>query len=216
MYKKQRLWLGFLVATGIFTLTPSVQAQTNQSDVSAGQTFSSPSVSIDSINGNGIANTVQYNPVTGMVSGGGLDGEINIGATESSDETIQVSEITLNDVATALENNLEQSFDNLAAIENEAATQVAEAPRRVARRNSNVAGRQTCGCPNLTGEASNARRIARNADSELCGCDNSVSLQFSEYEARRIEAREIIEMQLKESKKFIEELEKVELENNIW
>lgn len=216
MYKKQRLWLSFLVATGILTVTTSVQAQTNQSDVSAGQTYSAPAVSIDSINGNGISSTVQYNPVTGMVSGGGLDTEIYIGSTEDSTDTIEVMKITVNDVATALENNLEVSYDNLAAIESEAGTQVAEGPRRVARRNSNVAGRQTCECPNLSGEAVNARRIARGSDSELCGCDNSASLQFSEYEARRIEARENVVMQLKESKKFIEELEKVELENNIW
>ncbi|WP_019508588.1 hypothetical protein [Pleurocapsa sp. PCC 7319] len=212
MYKKQRLWLGFLVAAGMLTVTTSVQAQTNQSDVSAGQTFSAPSVSIDSINGNGISNIVQYDPDTGMVYGGGLENEINIGSANVD----QGSEITLNEVATVLENNLEQSFNNLAAIENEAGTQVAEGPRRLARRNSDVAGRQTCGCPNLTDEAANARRIARGSDSELCGCDNSASLKFSEYEARRIEAREVVEMQLNESKKFIEELEKIELENNIW
>lgn len=208
MYNKQLFWLGFLATLGIVMMTASVKAETNQSDTSGGQTYSSPTVSIDSINGNGISNVVQFDPVTGTFfgrgfgsgsgsgSGNGLAGGSGSGsgsangengdgsttATGKDDGTSQANgnqprQVTLNDLAKLLADNLNDSLDNLAAAEKSG--QVANAaPRRIAR---------------------------RGTLSDLRTCPNPA-----------IEAREIVEKQLSESKKFIEQVNQIELEKNIW
>ena len=255
MQDKQLLWLGSLVAVGIMTASIPVSAQTNQSDVSGGQTFSAPSVSIDSFNGGAFAPTVSFDPATGIISGGGLDNPIqfdsffggasgrgfgnflgidpgtntgfNNGAsgtgssinTDSGNNSSRASsngnsqgdggiatgesdgsgtangsivdcsskacleasdsqprEITINDIAEALEKGLEQSLDNLAAAEKK--VQLAKAgPRRIARRSS-VGDR---------------------------ACVNPV-----------YQVREVIREQLNESKQFIEQVERIEPQKNIW
>ena len=84
MHYKKLSWLSFLVVFGIVATTTSVSAQTNQSDTSGIQTFSSPTVSIDSINGNGVPQSTEYNPTTGEISGGGIIDPIQFGSAGSS------------------------------------------------------------------------------------------------------------------------------------
>ena len=66
-------WLSSLVVLGTIASTLPVVAETNQSDTSGGQTYSAPTVSIDSNNGNGIPTDTQYNPNTGEIIGGGIN-----------------------------------------------------------------------------------------------------------------------------------------------
>ncbi|MGL5793777.1 MAG: hypothetical protein ACRC06_05100, partial [Waterburya sp.] len=168
MHNKQLFWLGFLATLGIVMMTASVKAETNQSDTSGGQTYSSPTVSIDSINGNGISNIIQFDSVTGTFFGGGLEtpirfgsgfgsgsgsgsgnglaggsgsgsgnglaggsgsgsgngenGEVGTTATGKDDGSSQANgnqprQVTLNDLAKLLADNLNNSLDNLAAAE---------------------------------------------------------------------------------------------------
>ena len=242
MDKKKLICLGSLVTAGIVTCN-SVLAQTNQSDTSGGQTFSSPTIQIDSKNGNGIPPTTQFNPATGEVIGGGIDSPVRLNATanlsnqtgdvtnqtgdlanptsnlanqtgdlsnQTGDVTNQTGdpanqesdlanetgdlgcsrdicinndsqprEVTLNEVADALNAALEQSLDNLAAAENNA--QLADAaPRKIARRSA-------------------------VSDQEIRACVNPV-----------FEARDIVERQLAESEKFIEQINQIETQKNIW
>ncbi|MGL5940604.1 MAG: hypothetical protein ACRC2S_09490 [Waterburya sp.] len=206
MHNKQLFWLGFLATLGIVMMTASVKAETNQSDTSGGQTYSSPTVSIDSMNGNGISNVVQFDPVTGTFfgsgfgsgsgsgsgnglagaagngSGNGENGDGSTTATGKDDGSSQANgnqprQVTLNDLAKLLADNLNNSLDNLAAAEKSG--QVADAaPRRIAR---------------------------RGTLSDLRTCPNPA-----------IEAREKLENQLSQSKKFIEQVNQIELEKNIW
>ena len=247
MHDRQLIWLS-LVAAGVITSTSAVaqtNTNTNQSDT-RGQTYSAPSVSIDSINGNGIPSTTLYDPATGEISGGGIDTPIRFGSFSGSgsgigfgrspgsvfgnasgnasgtgfgsngnntnrpgagngvatagedgnsvatDSTLgcaseaclkvngsQPREVTLNEVAEALNNGLEQSLDNLAAAENKA--RLADSgPRRIARRSARSAG-------------------------ETRACINPV-----------YEAREIVERQLLETEKFIEQVNEIEPQKNIW
>lgn len=234
MQNKQLLWLGSLVTIGIISASPSVMAQTNLSDVSGGQTFSAPSVGIDGLNGNGFNNSVQFDPATGTFSGGGLetpisfesfgpngsnsigtgeslspDGSTSVGSVDCSGDSCigngKPQQVTLNEVADALGDSLEQSLDNLAALENE--TKVADAgPRRIARRSS-LNDPQACGC-----SASEPRRIVRNPDdAKFGGCCND-----SDLKTRQLEARRIVDQQVEEAKKFIEQIDQIKPENNIW
>ncbi|MEO0928750.1 MAG: hypothetical protein AAFY63_23170 [Cyanobacteria bacterium J06643_13] len=200
MYDKKLIWLGSLVTAAIITSNSAV-AQTNQSDTSGGQTFSSPTQQIDSKNGNGIPPTTQFDPATGEVIGGGLDNpvqlnnptgdnsdqtgevasELNLGCAENScaESGAQPRQVTLNEVAEALDAGLKQSLDNLAAAENNA--QLADAgPRRIARRSA-----------------------VSNQDARAC-----VNPVF--------EARDLVERQLAESEKFIEQVNQIEPQKNIW
>lgn len=204
MHNRQLIWLG-LVAAGVITSTSAVAGtnDTNHSDASAGQTYSAPSVHIDSINGNGISGKTLYYPAKGEIVGGEIVTPIRFGdfsggasgtgfgrnlesffdnASGNSSGTgvgNQPREVTLNDVAEALNNGLEQSLDNLAAVENKAKLADSE-PRRIARRSGDDAG-------------------------ETRACVNPV-----------YEAREIVERQLIETEKFIEQVNEIEPQKSTW
>lgn len=259
MYYKQLLWLGSLAAFGVITATSSVSAETNQSDTSGGQTYSSPIVSIDSINGNGVPQTTQYNPATGEIVGGGINNPIKYGSasgsgsgsgsgkgrasglgsgtgndTGNSSETGNGSEngsdpengrvsgkssgsgsgnkveVSLNEVATMLENSLNTSLDNLAAIEQESQVAPASAgTRRIARSNS-----EPRDCTSSTSVV--PRRIARSG-SKACENENlNPTVGTRRIQNREIEARQVVEQQLSESKKFIEQVSQIEPSKNIW
>lgn len=229
MVNKQLLWLGSLVTMGILSASPSVMAQTNLSDITGGQTFSAPSVGIDGLNGNGFYNPVQFDPATGTFSGGRLatpisfeslssDGTIAIGQESSLPDGVSLGsvdcsgdscigngkpqKITLNEVAEALGDNLNQSLENLAAIENN--PQIADAaPRRIVRRSS-LNDLDLCGC-----SSTQPRRISRNPAATTC-CSNS------NVKTPNLEARRIVKQQIAEAKKFIEQVNQVQPENNIW
>lgn len=234
MYNKQWLWLGSLVAMGIITATTSVTAQvTNQSDTTGHNTFSAPATGIDAINGNGITPITIFDSVTGDLTGGVLDTPITLSSETASGGSStgvpigcstkicldqngnEPTEVTLNDVAEILENNLQDSLNKLATAEN--ADQVASdsGPRRIARR-SGSGNPSACGCANATD--SSPRRIARK-DSSInasgCGCANP-DFEDRVLESRVIEARETVEKQLDESKKFIEQVNRIEPDKNIW
>lgn len=153
MYDQKLIWLSFLVAAEII-MSGSVMAQTNQSDTSGGQTYSSPTVGIDSQNGNGIPPTTQFNPNTGEVVGGGITNPIKLGNSNglsSVGEGGQPREVTLNDVAEALETGLDQSLENLATTENNVKSADA-GPRKIVRR-SGVEDEEIRTCINPVNQA---------------------------------------------------------------
>jgi hypothetical protein len=179
MHDQQLIWLSCLVAAGVVTSTSVVaQAQTNQSDTTGNQTYSAPSVNIDNLNGNGFSGTTQYNPATGQVVGGAIKTPIRFGdfsggssgtgfgrdpgdasgnssGTSSEDNGSQPREVTLSEVAEALNNGLEKSLDNLATAENDA--KLAESqPRRITRRSADREDETTCVNP-----VSKAREIVK-------------------------------------------------------
>jgi len=227
MQNKQLLWLGSLVTVGIIATAPSVVAQTNQSDVSGSQTFSAPSVGINGLNHNGFYSPILFNPVTNTITGGALGsqkisvesfsrnaafstGEPNsLGAVGCVGENCvsngKPQKVTLNEIAEVLGDNLEQSLDNLAAIENDPA--IADAgPRRIVRRSS-LNDTPACGC-----DSTEPRRISRNPEvNKLGACCNN-----PDFNNRELEARRIVEDQLEEAKKFIEQVEQIQPENYIW
>lgn len=231
MQNKQLLWLGSLVTVGILATSPSVVAQTNQSDVSGGQTFSAPSIAVDGINGNGFYNAIQYAPSTGTFFGGPLgnpisfkslmpSGSNSIGRGDPNGASITGAgecwgencvgkknppTISVDDLAEVLGENLEQSLDNLAAIENESG--IADAgPRRIVRRSS-LNNIEACVC-----DPTEPRRISRNPELEKLAacCENP------DFDNREIEARRIVQDQLEEAKKFIEQVEQIQPEKYIW
>ncbi len=275
MRYKQILWLGSLITLGILTATTSVTAQsvTNNSDTSGFQTYSSPTVSIDSNNGNGIPPTTQYNPATGEFVGGGIKNPIRFGSARgsglgsgsarartsglgsgsgsdngsgsgsglgsgtgsgsgsgsgsgnsegsvsgNSKGASNNTEVTLNDVATILGDSLNSSLDNLAAAEQagqagQTASATPDNPRRITRRNSDSKNR-ACGCANPA--SSKPRHIVRSS-STACGCANSGSTaKARQIEDREIQARQIVEKQLAESKKFIQQVNQIDPDKNIW
>ncbi|MFM2312190.1 MAG: hypothetical protein RLZZ04_1466 [Cyanobacteriota bacterium] len=135
MYDQKLIWLSFLVVAEII-MSGSVMAETNQSDTSGGQTYSSPTVSIDSQNGNGIPPTTQFNPNTGEVVGGGITNPIRLDNPSdlgSGVDGAQPREVTLNDVAEALETGLDKSLESLATAENNVKSADA-GPRKIVRR----------------------------------------------------------------------------------
>ncbi len=254
MRYKQILRLSSLVTLGILTATTSVTAQsvTNNSDTSGFQTYSSPTVGIDSNNGNGIPPTTQYNPATGEFVGGGIKNPITFGSARGSGSSIgnarrNVSgsdfgngsgnisgsdsgdgsgngsgngfkEITLNDAATLIEGSLNNSLDNLAAAEQagqagQTASATPDDPRRITRRNSDSNNR-ACSCANPA--SSKPRHIIRSS-STACGCANSSSTaEARKIEDSEIQARQIVEKQLAESKKFIQQVNQINPDKNIW
>lgn len=198
---KQLFWLGTLVTAGILTVTTTISAsaQTNQSDTTGANNTSSPTTTVDTGNrgsGSGGPATLQYNSATGLVSGGGLSSPIYLGfgysfgsasgtglaGTDSGTDSgtgsdNQTTELTLNEVAEALQKNLQQSLDNLAAAEDQA--KLADSgPRRIARRSSEAEARE---------------------------CVNPV-----------YEARQMAERQVEETKKFIEQVNQIEPDKNLW
>jgi hypothetical protein len=174
MYKQQLLWLGFLAMLGTATMTTSVKAETNQSDTSGGQTYSAPAVSIDSINGNGVSDIINFNSNTGTFSGGVLQTPIKFSGNQGSLDSNQTQDITINDAAELLGGELDQSLENLTAAEKADA-----APRRIGRANDKDRVSKTCVNP-------------------------------------KIQAQSKVETQLSESKKFIEQVDRIELNRNIW
>lgn len=141
-------------------------------------------------------------------------------------------EISLNEAAELLENNLEQSVDNLLAVENAAdptgdlggepagdpGIAITDDPqtagaRRIAR-NDNTRRNTLDGDP---------RRIVRKNSLESGGgcarsCANpNLPTVEARVDVRQVMvAREIVERQLEASKKFIEQVNKIEPEKNIW
>lgn len=231
MQNKQLLWLGSLVTVGIMATSPAVVAQTNLSDVSGGQTFSAPAIGIDGTNNNGFFNPVSFDPVTITFSGGplgepisiesfspnagasiGIEGSSSpsgsIGSVDCSGKDCigsgKPQKVSLDQVAEILGDNLEQSLDTLAAMENEAS--VADTgPRRIVR-SSSLNTTPACGC-----DPSEPRRISRNPEIEVAGCcDNP------DFKNRELEARRIVNQQLEEAKKFIEQVEQIKPEKYIW
>ena len=170
----------------------------------------------DSTNGGG-------NSQTANAPEGSDSGEASSLAIEKSDCTTVAcleaqdspQKITLNDAAELLESNLDDSLETLVAAE-EGSSQ-ADAigtepqdgePRRIARNNARR---------NTTDE--NARRIVRNSSRCVTGCANP---QRPTFEARQVEAtevaeaREVVERQLEASQKFIEQVNLIDPEKNIW
>lgn len=191
-------WLGSLALFGIVASTPSVSAQTNQSDVTGTQTFSAPSVSVD-----GQSPTFDL----GSLSGSGAGSS---------------SQVSYSDAAAILDQGLNTSLDNLAAIQ-QGGPVTAKAPnsgpRRIARRGSNHA----CGCANPASTASNdgPRRIVRNAQGASKGCCSNPTIEagsgkYRDIQARKIQARKMVEEQLDASKKFIEQVNQTDQSNHIW
>lgn len=194
---KQLFWLSFLVTAGILTVTTTISAsaQTNQSDTTGANNTSSPTTTVNTGNsssGSGGPPTLQYNSTTGMVTGGLLSSPIYLGLGNSfggssgtgsagtdagAGSDNQTTELTLNEVAEALQKNLQQSLDNLAAAEDKA--KLADSgPRRITRRSSEAEARE---------------------------CVDPV-----------YEARQMAERQLKETKKFIQQVNQIEPEKNLW
>ncbi|MGF1591149.1 MAG: hypothetical protein ACFCU7_18250 [Pleurocapsa sp.] len=184
---KQLFWLGSLVTAGILMVTVSATAQTNQSDTSGSQNYSAPTTTVDTGNrasGSGSARTLQYNSATGMVTGGGLSSPIflgfgnSFGTASGTGSGSPTTEVTLNQISEALQKNLQQSLDNLAAAEDQ--TMLADSgPRRITRRSA--------------------------SEAEARECVNPV-----------YEARQMAERQLKETKKFIEQVNQIEPDKNLW
>ena len=131
----------------------------------------------------------------------------------------EAQELTINDVAELLESNLDDSIDTLTAIESGSSEgggvartnqPQEDSPRRIARNNNtrrNVLG----------GEP---RRIARQNSPHGCG-RSCVNPDIPTVEARNVElqereAREVVERQLAETQKFIEQVNNIDPENNIW
>lgn len=232
MYYNQRLWIASLAAIASMTaVTTSVTAQTNQSDTSGFQTFSAPSVSIPASGiGSGIGVTpfissggqiiiptadgnIVFTPETGDLFSSGF-GSTNRRATgnisgegsgdgsdratgdifgeggddgadqdtgELSDEGLSAEDasrkITLNDVARLLEDDLDESLEQLAAAE-EAVEAADKKPRRIARR-SNLEENRECINP-------------------------------------AVQVRENFNTKLKQSRRFIEQINQINPENGLW
>ena len=200
MHYQKLSWLSCLTLLSIVATSTSVSAQTNQSDTTGAATFNSPIVSIDGMNGNGsVAPTIELGSLSGRGSGSGSS-----------------NQVSLNDAAIALDQSLNTSLDNLAAIQQEgpltASNPNSSGPRRIARRSSSHA----CGCANPASTASNdgPRRIVRQAQKTGCGCANTVEARRSNL--GETQARAIVEKQLNASKKFIEQVNQIEPNNNIW
>ena len=196
-------------ATGSSTGTGS----TSGSGGGLGSTTSGES---NSTNGTGSSETTN-------ALGGSDSGEGSSVAIEKSDCTSvacleaqdRPQKITLNDAAELLENNLDDSLDTLVAAEeggSQADTIGTEPsdgePRRIARNNVRR---------NTTDD--DARRIVRNSSRCVSGCANPQRPTFKtrQVEATEIaEAREVVERQLEASQKFIEQVNLIDPEKNIW
>ena len=101
-------------------------------------------------------------------------------------------EVSLNDVAKLLEDNIDASLDDLIAAEklNDGESEQASITRRITRKNS---------C------------AARCVDS-----DCSAAERGQDSNRLTAEAREVVEKQLVESQKFIEQVNLVDPDNNLW
>ncbi|MGL6344295.1 MAG: hypothetical protein ACRC80_34760 [Waterburya sp.] len=243
MYNKQLFWLGFLATLGIVMMTASVKAETNQSDTSGGQTYSSPTVSIDSINGNGISNIIQFDPVTGTFFGGGLETPISFGSGFGSGSGsgfgnglgngtgVGTGTGTGTGIGTGTGTGNSESGDGGTTATGEDNGNVADGSVECSTKNCLAAnGNQpkqitlndlaklladnlndsldNLAAAEKSGQLANAapRRIARRGTlSDLRTCPNPA-----------IEAREIVEKQLDESQKFIQQVNHIETQKNIW
>jgi len=196
-------WLSCLTLLSIVATSTSVSAQTNQSDTTGAATFNSPIVSINGQNGNGgVAPSIERGSLTGSGSGSGNS-----------------NPVSLNDAAAFLDQGLNTSLDNLAAIQQgggpvTAAAPNSSGPRRIARRSSNHA----CGCANPASTASTdgPRRIVRKAQGVGKSCCANPTLEAGKDNDRVAQARKMVEQQLDVSKKFIEQVNQIEPDNNIW
>ena len=255
MQDKQLLWLGSLVAVGIMTASIPVSAQTNQSDVSGGQTFSAPSVSVDSFNGRGVPQTLSFDPATGIISGGGLenpiqfdsffgnasgrgfgnflgiDPSINTGFNNGASGTgSSINTDTANNSSGASSNGNGQADGGIANGESD---------------NSGTANGSIVDCSSkscLEVNDTQPREVTINEIAEALekGLEQSLDnlaaaekkVQLAKAGPRRIarrsaignrtcvnpvyQVREVIREQLNESKKFIEQVEQIEPQKNIW
>ena len=188
MYDKKLIWLGSLVTVGIVT-SNSVVAQTNQSDTSGGQTFSAPTVQIDNKNGNGIPPTTQFNPTTGEVVGGGISNPVELQGASGQNVGCSGDACVEGNANQPREVTLNQVAEVLDASLERSLDNLAAAENK-----ARLADAQP-------------RRIARrSAVSEDKGvCINPV-----------FEAREILKKQLMETEKFIEQVDRIEPQKNIW
>lgn len=119
--------------------------------------------------------------------------------------------ISLNEAAELLANNLENSLENLAALENSAvdkSDRPADEPRRINRNNNT----------RRNASGADARRIVRQSSGCGNGCANpdldTIQAQVDPQEV--IQARQTVQQQLEASKSFIEQVNQIKPENNIW
>ena len=117
--------------------------------------------------------------------------------------------ISLNDAAELLETTLDDSVDTLVAAQKEGsqANTIAKDPAEPRRISRNVR-RNT-----------DARRIVRNSDRCASGCVNPQrpTVEARQVDNRKIaEARKVVDRQIEESQKFIEQVNSIDPEKNIW
>ena len=117
--------------------------------------------------------------------------------------------ISLNDAAELLEITLDDSVDTLVAAQKEGsqANTIAKDPAEPRRISRNVR-RNT-----------DARRIVRNSDRCASGCVNPQrpTVEARQADNRKIaEARKVVDRQIEESQKFIEQVNSIDPEKNIW
>ena len=241
MYNKI-LWSGFLATVAILTATTSAIANdkggTTNHDNGA---YSTGNMIISPVPTSNLSVT-QFNPETGQMSGGIINNPVEIvtgaaagaglGASSGSgsgsgasagDGTVASEngegesnntalgkgecttiaclsakdgsqEITLNDAAELLENSLDTSAENLAAAE--------EKSRIAANTRRNALDKEV-------------RHIARNSSS--CPNPDYSPTQANQVDGSSItEVREVLERQIAESQKFIEQVNLIDPERNLW
>ena len=135
----------------------------------------------------------------------------------------KAQKITLNDAAELLEKNLDDSLNLLEAAELAAETGVSdELGVAATNRSQDQNARRIARNSNTRRNVSDAdpRRIARQNSPHGCGrsCANPdiPTVEARQFQQREIEAREVVERQLAETQKFIEQVNKIDPEKNIW
>lgn len=189
MYDKKFIWLGTVVTVGIISSNAAF-AQTNQSDTSGGQTVNAPTINIDSQNGNGISPTTQLDPVSGEIVGGGIKTPVRI------DNSGQGEGIAVGCTTTSCAEGQPRSvtINQVAEVLNTSLEQSLD-NLAAAEQNAQLAD-------------AGPRRIARRSavsDQDMRACVNPV-----------YEARDVFERRLVESEKFIEQVNQIEPQKNIW
>ena len=202
MHDQQLIWLSCLVAAGVVTSTSVVaQAQTNLSDTEGGNNFSAPSVSIDSLNGNSFSGTTQFNPVTGEIVGGSIITPIEFGNFSGGSSGTGFGPNTRRAIGDSSEASSEENGSQPREV---TLNEVAEALSNGLEKSlDNLA---TAENDAKLAESQPRRITRRSADKdETRACVNPV-----------FQAREIVERQLAEARKFIEQVNPIEPKKNIW
>ena len=190
MYDKKFIWLGALIAAGIIC-SGSAVAQTNQSDSSGGQTVNAPTINIDSQNGNGISPTTQLDPISGEIVGGGIETPIQIDNANAGEGTGVAVNCTTPSCAEGQPRAV--TINEVAEALNSSLEQSLD-NLAAAEQNAQLAD-------------AGPRRIARRSadEKDMRACVNPV-----------YEAQDIVERQILESEKFIEQVDRIEPQKNIW